>query len=125
MGKGFKDEPLRTAEPGGGSSQPLLTVYIIADALQFVKNFFAPCISFQGSGSALKGVGQDDLAVMTAEHPRVNNPVVAAGDKPVAGGADSIHIQYLHYYYCPCVGFPQIPPRPASRGTRQPLLTLL
>ena len=40
MGKGFKDKPLRTAEPGGGFSQPLLTVYIISGICRFVKHFF-------------------------------------------------------------------------------------
>lgn len=113
-----------SAEGGLGLCFPLC-VSIITDNLLLVKNFFAPCISFQGSCSASKGVGQNDLAVMTAEHPRVYNPVVVAGDKPVASGADSVHSQYLHYYYCPYVDIPRIPPRPASRGTSQPLLTLI
>jgi hypothetical protein len=39
LGKGFKDEPLRTAESGGGFSLPLLTVYILSQVGLFVKPF--------------------------------------------------------------------------------------
>ena len=46
LGKGFEDEPLRTAESGGGFSLPLLTVYILSQVERFVKHFlkfFLPC----------------------------------------------------------------------------------
>ena len=89
------------------------------------QEFFCSLYIISREPATLEGVGQDDLAVIAAKPLGVNNPVVAAGNKPVTSGADSVHSQYLHYYYCSDVGIPGEPPGPVSRGTSQPLLTLI
>jgi len=35
---------------------------------------------------------------VAAKHLGINNPIIAAGDEPIAGGADSVHSQYLHFF---------------------------
>jgi len=64
------------------------------DYIRFVvvcQELFCSLYIISREPATLEGVGQDDLAVVAAKHPGVNNPVVAAGDKPIAGGADSVH----------------------------------
>lgn len=68
------------------------------------------CVSFQERRHTLKGVRENDLAVITAERLEVGACGETAGDEPVASGANKVHFFISFILYCSAVGVPGIPP---------------